>query len=154
MTRAPPSPPALPEEISLDLWLSFTSPRIKAAVCSYGPGPHESNFIDHLESYRHPLNTKCRWKGHRVGKCLLAGEIEGGIIGAPHQTVMKLLQLVLINIYVRSQWDSLQPTGIEANTDVPLNNKYRKLFAKETRFYCVYDEFRWCFEAQSSFLAP
>lgn len=60
--HAPPNPPTLPEEIRLDLWPSFTSPRIKPAVCSNSPRPHESNFIDHLESYRHPLNTKCRWK--------------------------------------------------------------------------------------------
>lgn len=64
----PTNPSALPEEIRLDLWPSFTSPRIKAAVCSYGPRPHESNFIDHLESYRHPLNTKCRWKATGCGE--------------------------------------------------------------------------------------
>lgn len=59
-------PAVLPEEIRLDLWLSFTSPWIRAAVCSDGPRAHESNFIDQLESYRHPLNTKCLWKGHGV----------------------------------------------------------------------------------------
>lgn len=80
---SPPTLPALPEEIRLDLWPSFTSPRIKAAVCSYGPGPHESNFIDHLESYRHPLNTKCRCKATGCGgRCRPAAEIEGGISGA------------------------------------------------------------------------
>lgn len=61
-------PGALPEEIRLDLLLSFTSPWIRAAVRRDGLRAHESNFIDQLESNRHPLNTKCLWKGHGVGE--------------------------------------------------------------------------------------
>lgn len=82
----PPNPPALPKEIRLDLWPSFTSARIKAALCSYCPGPHESNFIDHSESDGHPLNIKWRGKATRCvggGKCRPAAEIGSGITSTP-----------------------------------------------------------------------
>lgn len=98
---SPPTLPALPEEIRLDLWPSFTSPRIKAAVCSYGPGPHESNFIDHLESYRHPLNTKCRCKATGCGgdvDQLQRLKVGSPALGGP--AVMKPQRPPLINMEI------------------------------------------------------
>lgn len=103
-------------------------------MCSIGPRPHESNFIDHLESYRHPLNANCRLEGHMVGgKCLWAVEIEGRI---SKQAVMKLLRLLLINIYVPLLVRFFTTKGDWSTHDIPLNNKYRNLFCKRDQALC------------------
>ncbi len=93
-----PNPQSLPEEIRLDLWPSFTSPRIKAAVCSYVSRPHESHFIDHLESFRHPLNTKCWWKATGCGE--MSTSCRDWRWDHQRFTLMKLQWLLLINMEI------------------------------------------------------
>lgn len=66
----------------------------------------------------------------RREKCLRGAAIEGGIT---KQTVMELLQLLLINIYIRLPVRFFTTRGIEAHIDIPLNNKYKNLFAKKKK---------------------
>lgn len=100
--RYPPPPPhrSLPEEIRLDLWPSFTSARIKAALCSYCPGPHESNFIDHLESDGHPLHIK--WRREKATGCgEMSTSCRDWMLESPaFPAAMKPLQLPLINMEI------------------------------------------------------
>ena len=66
-------PLALPEEISADL--SFISLPVKLAVCSQS-SPMNHSVLTIVESYQHPLNTKCHRKGTGRVRCQVTVKIK------------------------------------------------------------------------------